>query len=229
MGGLIRVLFPVIGYFCVATVITLTAGYGYLRSNGTLDDENMFQIVSLLHGVDLDKIAAENQTDQQDVPPEEMSFNDRRQHMLMAVLHLQAKKDDIEKNIAVFQAELNTLDNKFRHFEKFRNDVEEFLQVRKDEATASGLAAVKEHWEKNLVAKKQTKQLLVQMIKDGQMDVVIKLLNALNAKKRTEILKTFETEEDLDMLYRIEQQMLAGGPEATFIDNKLQELNQGQN
>ena len=46
MGTLIRILFPIIGYFCVATVITLTAGYGYLQHNGTLDNEKMFQIIS---------------------------------------------------------------------------------------------------------------------------------------------------------------------------------------
>ena len=57
MGALIRILFPLIGYFCVAATITTVAGYGYLRHNGILDDEKMFQIVSLVHGVDLEQIA----------------------------------------------------------------------------------------------------------------------------------------------------------------------------
>ncbi len=228
MGALVRIVFPIIAYFCVATVITLTAGYGYLRNNGTLDNETMFEIVSLVHGIDLDEIAVANQTDQQDVPPEEMSFEARRQHMLMAILHLQAKKDDIEKNIAVFNDLRGTLDNRFSHFDKIRAEVEQFLQERQKEATASGLAGVREQW-KNLNPKKQTKLLLVQMIEDGQIDVVIKLLDGLNPAKRTKILNTFDTKEDIDMLYLIEQQMLAGGPEATFINNKLQDLSRGRN
>ena len=61
MSGMIRIFFPLIGYFCVATVITMAAGYGYLRSSGALDDETMFQIVSLIHGIDLDEIAEANQ------------------------------------------------------------------------------------------------------------------------------------------------------------------------
>ena len=78
MGMIIRILFPLIAYLSVATVITLTAGYGYLKQTGKLDDDRIFQIVSLLHNVDLDEIAKQHGTDQQDVPPEEQSRQQRR-------------------------------------------------------------------------------------------------------------------------------------------------------
>ena len=227
MGFLFRTLFPLIGYICVATVITLTAGYGYLRNNGTLDNEKIFQIVSLVHGIDQEEIATSNETDEQEVPPEEMSSEARRQHMLMGILHLQAKKDDIEKNISIFRSERTTLSNSLKHFEKFRDEVKQFLADKKDEASDSGIAGVRDQW-KNLQPKK-TKQLIVKMIAQGQMDIVIELLNGLNPTKRTKILKTFDTPEEMDILLRIEQQMLTGGSEAAFIKNKLQELNQGGN
>ena len=229
MGALIRILFPIIAYFCVATVITLTAGYGYLRQNGTLDNEKMFQIVSLLHGVDLDEVAATHQTDQQDVPPEEQSFHDRRQQMLMGVLHLQAKKDDIEKNISIFRHERMTLNDILKKIERFRAEVNKFLEDKKEEALATGIAGVRDQW-KNLNPE-TTKKLLVKMIDQGQMDTVIDLLHSLNPGKRTDILKTFdaENEEEVEILFQIEQQMLNGGPEAAFLDKKLQELNPNQN
>jgi len=228
MGALIRLAFPLISYFCVATVITLSAGYGYLRNTGALDNESMFQIVSMLHGVDLDEIATANQTDLQDVPPEEMSFEDRQQHMLMNTLNLQAKKDDIEKNITVFKAEAAKLDNLSKHFETFKDEVQQFLDDHKKEALASGLEGVRKQWE-TLNAKKQTKELLLKMFNAGQIDIVIKLLNGMPPKKRTEILKTLDTPEDLDMLYVIEQEMLQGGPKAKFIGKKLDELEQEKN
>jgi len=173
MGAMIRILFPMIGYFCVATVITLAAGYGYLRSTGALNDESMFRIVSLLHGIDFDEIAQANETDEQDVPPEEMSFDARQQHLLMNVLHLQAKKDDIEKNIKIFRAESNTLNNRINFLNKFSDEVKQFLSERKAEATDSGLLAVRDQW-KNL-NKLQSKQLLIRMVNDGKMDTVIDL------------------------------------------------------
>jgi len=66
------------------------------------------------------------------------------------------------------------------------------------------------------------------MIKDGQMEVVIELLNGLSPRDWGPIFKTFdpENDEDHDILYRIEKHMLNGGPEATFINKKLQQLNQ---
>lgn len=225
MAALIRILFPLIGYFCVATVITLTAGYGYLRSNGTLNDENMFQIISLIHGIDLDEIAAANQTDDQDVPPEEMSFDDHQKHMRMNILHLQSKENDIEKLITDFESERITLANQIKHIAKFRQEVEEYLRQKRDKASTGGLSGVIEQW-KILNPGKQTKELLVKMIRDGQMDTVIQLLGGLSPSIRKDILKTFTSEEDLGMLYQIEQQMLNGGPEANFIDGKLDELNQ---
>lgn len=228
MGAIIRIFFPLIGYFCVGTVITLAAGYGYLRSNGSLDDETMFQIISLVHGIDLNEIAEANMTDEQDVPPEEMSFDDHKTHLRMNILHLQSKENDIEKNISDFQSERIALATQIEYISKFRNDVETYLRQKRDQATAAGLAGVRDHW-KNLSAKKQTKQLLKQMIQNDQMDTVIDILNGLNPNTVKEILKTLDTEEDLQILYQIEQQMLTGGPEANFIDNKLNELNQRDN
>lgn len=228
MGGMMRLLFPLIGYFCVATCITLVAGYGYLRTNGMLDDERVFRIVSLLHGIDIDKIAEETKAEQQEIPPEQTSFEDRKQHTTMAMLHLQAKQDDIEKNILVFGDERNRLGNMVRHFEQFSDEVKTFLEARKKEATDTGLQAVREQW-KNLNAKKQTKKLMVGMIKEGKIDTVIELLNGLPPKSRTEILLTFESDEELAMLEQIQKQMLEGGPDATFINQKMQELEQAGN
>lgn len=228
MGALIRILFPLIGYFCVATVITASAGYVYLRSNGSIDDERMFQIISLVHGIDLDEITEENAADAQDVPPEELSFADHQQQLQMNILHLQAKRNDIEKLITDFKAESTTLSNQRRHIANFRDEVEAFLRQKRDQASADGLAAVRDQW-KSLNPKKQTKQMLKEMIKSGQMNIVIEILNGLPPSTVKEILKTLDTEEDLDILFQIEQRMLTGGPEAAFIDQKLNELNQNSN
>lgn len=227
MNTIVRILFPLIGYFCVATVITITAGYGYLRSNGSINDETMFQLISLIHGVDLDEIAEASKTDEHDVPPEEISYDDHQMYLRMNILHLQSKQNDIEKNIEDFRAERTQLASEIAYFSQFRDEVETYLKLKLDEAKAAGLAGVREHW-KNLNAKKQTKQLLKRMIQNGQMDTVIDILNGLNPNTVKEILKTLDTEEDLDILEQIEQQMLSGGPEADFIESKLNELQQGQ-
>ena len=79
MNALIRWTFPLIAYLCVGTVISAALGYGYLRHSGKLDDETMFRIMALVHGVDLDELAKEGTPTVEETPPEEPSFAEQQQ------------------------------------------------------------------------------------------------------------------------------------------------------
>jgi hypothetical protein len=78
----------------------------------------------------------------------------------------------------------------------------------------------------SLIPKKQAKPLLIQMIEDERIDEVILLLSSMKDKNRQNILKTFDTEQDLQMLYRIQRKMLAGEPVKPEIDARLKALEQ---
>jgi len=225
MGMMIRIMFPLISYVSVATIITLAAGYGYLRRSGNLDDDRLFRIVALLHDVDIDAIASQHETDVQDVPGEEPSHQQQLEQMQIATLHFQAKADDIEKQHSKFRDLRKEVDAKMRHLRQFRDEVETFLIQHRDQALKTGLMAVSEQWQ-NLSPKKQTKELLNKMIVDNRTDLVILLLNGMPSKKRTDILKTLNTEEDLATLYKIQKQMLDGQPVKAFIDEQIQKLEQ---
>lgn len=225
MGLIVRVLFPLVAYLSVATMITVGAGYGYLRRTGRLDDDTLFRIVSLLHGVDLDAIAQTHDTGQQDTPPEEISLKQHNEQMQIAALHLQAKQTDLERQRSEFDYEFRQLNTAMSRYQEFRDEVEKYLEERKQEAIESGLVSVRSQLQ-NLDPKKQAKPILKQMIEEGRTDAVILLLNGMTAKKRTDILKTFNTEEDIKQLHLIQQQMLTGEPEKTFIDERISALNQ---
>jgi len=227
MGAMIRILFPLIGYISVATVITLGAGYGYLRSTHVLDDQRMFRIVSLLHGIDLDEIAETYENNPKDVPAEEPSYDQQQEQLQVASLQLQAKQDEIEKEIDEFDARLKLLNTKSARFNSIQKEVESFLDQRREEAIESGIVAVRSQL-KNLIAKKQAKPLLVKMLKAERTDEVILLLVGMSPTDRKNILKTFISDEEIDMLYNLQRQMLNGDPEKSFIDGKLDELKQGQ-
>ena len=223
MGMITRLVFPLVGYFCVATVISLAAGYGYLLSSGKLDDERMFQIVSLIHDVDLDKIAEEHEADAQDIPPEEPSHQQRQELIQITELHFQAKKDDLEILRREFDDLRRQVEVKMSRFENFKEELKQFLEKRREEALQTGLVGVRKQLE-TLHPDKQTKELLKKMIEEGRTDVVILILNGMPSKKRTDILKKFDTQEDLSILYKIQKQMLAGHPERTYIDQQIDEL-----
>lgn len=225
MAALIRLLFPLVGYLCTATVITLAAGFGYMRSKGMLDDEQMFRIVSLVHDIDLEKIAESQKTDEDDVPPEESSYDQQIEFSQVATLQLQAKQDFLEKERNDFKADFTSISTERARYQSFKEEVETYLKQREEIALQSGLVAVRNQIQ-NLTPKKQAKPLLVQWIKEGRIDDVILLLNGLSDRARREIILTFDTPEDVDMLKKIYEQMLDGRPEKTFIEDKLEELQQ---
>lgn len=223
MAAMIRVLFPLIGYFCTATVITLAAGIGYLRSNGVLDDEHMFRIVSILHDIDLKKIAESHGPGEDEIPPEESSYDQQIEYRQVATLHLQAKQDDLEKQIDEFESQFNRLSVAMARYQTFSDEVKQYLHQQEQRALDSGLVAVRNQLQ-NLNPKKQAKPLIVEWIKEGRIEDVILILNGLSDRTRREIIRTFDTPEDVDMLKLIYEQMLAGHPEKTFIEGKLKEL-----
>ena len=227
MGAIVRIIFPLIGYLCVGTVITVTAGYGYLRSNGSLNDERMFHILSLLHGIDMTEITETYEKGQGDVPPEEASFEQSQEQIQLAVLLRQGKRDDLKKLTNDFEHQYEKLATKGNRFENYKGEVEEYLKQRKAEAIDSGKVAVRSQLQ-ILDPRKQTKVLIKRMIEEDQIDDVVLLLNGMSAKKRRDILRTFDSEEEIIILYDIQQQMLKGDPERTFIENKLQDIQEGK-
>ncbi|MEM6330040.1 MAG: hypothetical protein AAF790_07320, partial [Planctomycetota bacterium] len=71
-----RMLGVIIGYFCTATVLSATIGMAYLWRTQRLDDEKVFRIVALVHDVDIDSLAEEQQGDAAATPDEEPSPDD---------------------------------------------------------------------------------------------------------------------------------------------------------
>ncbi|MCA9230400.1 MAG: hypothetical protein KDA57_07100 [Planctomycetales bacterium] len=227
MGALVRIMFPLIAYFCVGTVVTLGAAYGYLRFSGKLDDERMFRIVSLLHGVNLEEIAETYEKNRGDVPPEEPSIEQREEEIQLAVLLRQGKRDDLKNLNNEFDTRYKLLTTQQGRFENYKDEVEVYLEQRKAEAIKSGIVAVRSQLQM-LIAKKQAKPLIIQMVDDDRMDDVILLLNGMSAKSRRDILRTFDSEEEIQMVYKIQERILQGDPERSFIDDKLQELQEGK-
>jgi len=227
MNAIIRMVFPAVAYLCVGTVITIAGGFGYLRFSDKLDDERMFQILSLLHGIDLEEIAEKYEEGQEDVPPEGMSYDQQQERVQLAILNRQGKQDDLKKLIDEFDSRFKKINAASGHYENFKEEVRLYLEQRKAEAIDSGIVSVRGQLQ-NLNAKKQAKPLLKKMIDEDRMDDVILLLNYMPKRNRTEILLAFDSEEEIDMIYEIEKRMLRGDPERSFVDGKLRELQQGR-
>jgi hypothetical protein len=165
--------------------------------------------------------------DLQDVPSEDKSFEEQQQLIQIAALHFHRKVDDLEKQTNEFMALRDQVDARMAYYNNFSTEVKQFLEQRRQEALQSGLMGVRAQWQ-NLTHKTQTKELLKKMIEDGRVDLVIQILEGMPAKKQTDILKTLNTPSDVEILYKIQKQMLAGHPVSTFIEQQIEKLEKQQ-
>jgi hypothetical protein len=222
MSGLFRILIPLVGYACVATVITAALGFGYLRHAGKLDDETMFRMAALVHGVDLDEIEKAQQAAEPGVPPEEPSFAEQQQQFKTASLHFDAKQKQLADSLVDFDYRLKQINAATEQYAKIKGDVKAFLDEQGELVLSEAIQEVREQLES--LPPRQSKPLLFSYIEDNRIDEVIMLLGSMKAANRADILKTFTTEEEQAMLYRIQRKILAGEPVKPFIDDKLSQL-----
>src|SRR5690242_14976237 len=103
MGMLIRMLFPLIGYFCVATVVSGAIAYGYMVKSGKLDDEKIFRITAILQDVDLEEIERQsNETEEPGTPPEEPSYEQQRRQYQTISLQFDVKEKQLADSLVDF-------------------------------------------------------------------------------------------------------------------------------
>src|SRR5688572_6487703 len=122
MGKIINLLFAMIAYFCVATVITLALILGYMWHTDRLNDEKVFRIFALLHDVDLQQIAQSQVKRADEVPPEEPSINE--------VLHQQQLQD---RNAEVKLLALQRAKQEHDHsYQKLKKEIERYDRVAQE-------------------------------------------------------------------------------------------------
>jgi hypothetical protein len=224
MSRLLGLLLPLIGYGCVATVIFAGIAYGYLRKSGKLDDETVFRIVALVHGVDLEEIEKSKKAAAPGTPAEEPSFDQQQQQFQTASLHFDAKRKQLADSLVDFDYRLKQLNAATDQYATLKADVQKYLDEQGKLVLSQAVQQVREQLE--ILKPKLAKPLLINYIKDNRIDEVILLLGSMKPGPRQDILNLFQTDDELEMLYRIERKILAGDPVKPFIDEKLKELEQ---
>lgn len=224
MSRMLGLLLPLIGYVCVASVISAALGYGYLRKSGKLNDETLFRVVALVQGVDLEEIVKESEVQGDQVPAEEPSFDQQQRHMQTASLHFDAKQKQLAVSLVNFDYQLKQLNAAIDNYARLKAEVADYLDEQGKLVLQEAMQDVREQLE--LLSPKQAKPILLKYITDNRIDDVIMLLGSMKSRNREAILKTFTDDEDKEMLYRIQRKMLAGEPVKPFIDEKLEALEQ---
>lgn len=203
---MLRILFALIGYVATATVITLALGLGYLWHTERLSDENVFRLLALVEGVDLEQIRAAEKASQGKTPPEEPSLDDVVGQQQMLDRNYEVKLLSLQRGRQEFDARLQLLKEKTERFDRLASEWETRLKQQDELTTQENLAKVISDLEQ--IKPATAKDLLMRWISEDNMDDVILLLGRMSETKKGKILKSFSTPEELDKLHEIHRLMI---------------------
>jgi hypothetical protein len=222
MAKIINILMVLIAYVCVATVIALALGVGYLWHSEQLNDEKLFRIMALWHDIDLHQISEEHRKRSDEVPPEEPSLDEvsHREQVLdrnheVKLLALQVGRQEYQH---WFQQLKEQADRNHRQAQELQDKLKQQEVLTTQENIAKVVGQIEQ------LRPDVAKESLMRWIDEGRMDDAILLMNRMSDTRLSKILKSFETAEELDKLHEIHERILASGGGSPRLQKTLNNL-----
>lgn len=222
MSKIIDLLFGLIAYVCVATVITLALVVGYLWHNDQLNNEKMFRLLAVMQDVDMQQIAAAEKKSADDVPPAEPSLTEVMHHQQVQDRNFEVKQLALQRGRQAYIDALQQLNVKIDRYDRLAQDIQSRVNQEQEETIQKNVAKVVSQLEQ--VSPEVGKAQLMRWIKEDRMDDAIVLMGKMNENKLAKILKAFESEEDLDKLHEIHERMIKAGLENSTIEKALNDI-----
>ena len=225
MGKMIDLVLGLIGYLCVATVITLALVIAYLLQTDQLTRDKVFRIVALVQDVDLQQLSAAQQPKKpgDEVPGEEPSLNEVANRQQVQDRNYEVKLLALKRGKQDYDASLHDLNEKIDRYDRMVRDIQTRLNTQQQQTSLQNIAKVVGQLEQ--VKPEVGKDSLMKFIEEDRMDDAILLMSKMSESKLKNILKTFQTPQELAKLHDIHRRIISGGPESANLKKAISELN----
>ena len=222
MSKIIDLLFGLIAYVCVATVITLALVLGYLWHGDELNNEKVFRLLAVMQDVDLQKMAATEQKSPNEVPPQEPSLNEVMHHQQVQDRNFEVKLLALQRGKRDYDDARQKLNVKIDRYDRLAQDWQSRLKQEQELMSQQNVAKVVSQLEQ--VSPEVAKDQLMRWIVEKKMDDAILLMNTMSENKLAKILKTFESPEELAQLHEIHERIMKSGVDNSKLEQALSEL-----
>jgi len=222
MSKIIDLLFGLIAYVCVATVITLALVLGYLWHGDELNNEKVFRLLAVMQDVDLQKMAATEQKSPNEVPPQEPSLNEVMHHQQVQDRNFEVKLLALQRGKRDYDDARQKLNVKIDRYDRLAQDWQSRLKQEQELMSQQNVAKVVSQLEQ--VSPEVGKEQLKMWIAEKKMDDAILLMNTMSENKLAKILKTFESPEELTQLHEIHERIMKSGVDNSKLEQALGEL-----
>lgn len=222
IGKLLRLLTAGFAYFCMATIIAQAGMVAFLSSKGLLGRERVAQVATLIREGELPAAARAPATPAETRPTVTLADIDAARSMQLRQFELREQATNSVLTQVRFETEQlarekDRFDRVYESFEK---------QLGKDRVTALAQGNENARLLLESIKSKQSKELIMEMLKADEIDEVVVLFGAMPLAKRAKIAAEFKTAEEIKKLDEIVRRIRQGLPDAAIIDETRQSLAQ---
>jgi hypothetical protein len=222
MGTLLRVLGAGCAYFCIATLLAQATMLGYLWWSGSLDRQKLVQLVTVARAGELARPAASRGGSEESAAT--LTLADIEAARAVRLLQLELREQAAENVLSQVRFETERLSQARERFDRVHEKLLE--QLGKDEVAAITQGNENARLLLESVKPKQSKELIMEMLKADEIDEVVTLLGAMPIAKRAKIAAEFKTEEETRKLDEILRRTRQGLPDTAVIEQTRKALEQ---
>ncbi len=215
-----------VGYICIATILSLLLGIGYALSTGLLTKSKLDEIAAVIAGVERSE-TKQVKTVKTDETSEQPSLDDMEQKRAVKTRDIEMRELSVSNGINRIAYETAQLQRERADYDKLRSQFDDRLNSLLGTAKDQGMENVRLIWE--TIKPKQAKEQILQMIEANEEPEVVKILSAMPIAKRAKIVGEFKTEEEAKKLQRIVELIRQGVPDAKLIEDTRDEVDKFNN
>jgi hypothetical protein len=177
----------------------------------------------MMHDIDLEAIAENQQMGDLDIPPEEVSLDDISMIREVKLRDHEVKMNALMVGTQEFERTFRDINEGRQRFDDMAQELEKRLAQHKELASQENLAAVVSNLQS--IKPAEAKELLLMFLEEpgGERDVII-LMKEMQPSKLQGILQQFKSQADLKQLHKLNQLMLDGYPEGPEFDSMLERV-----
>ena len=215
IGKLMGMLTTFIAAVCVATVISAATLVFYYAQSWKVTKERAGQAMAILQGTSPEALLPP-------APPKKQNDSEQPGYeKLLAEHNLERLQVDqrqamIRALTQQFQNQLDKAEAERKRVQSVSDDLQAKLDEMKSKANDAGMATVQDTLEK--LKPKQAKELIMQRLDKGELDVVAKMLTNMSDGKRAKIIAEFKTADDMEKIGVVLNRIRQGQPTAEMAD-----------
>jgi hypothetical protein len=220
IGNLLRLITAAFAYFCMATLIAQAGMLSWLWSKGLLDRERVAQVATLVRDGELPSAARPKAASQ--AASETVTLADVEAARSVRLRQFELREQATHNVLKQVRFETEQLSKEKERFDRVYESFEK--QLGKDRVTAITQGNENARLLLESIKPKQSKELIMEMLKADEIDEVVILFGAMPIAKRAKIAAEFKSEEETGKLDEIVRRIRQGLPDTAIIDQTRQTL-----